>query len=287
MASLFKKTTFLIVLLSWSTLMISTMAASGDQAIYITAINPAEVHPGDVVHVFGGGATPESMVSAKLVDLPEDAIVSNLTLGSTVAGEMGDWQIDFAMPILIPGNYTVCVSDDRNVPSSPASFQVLMNMTLIPITNFTYGEVMNITLSYGPVINATPPILFFVPLTATPASGPSGAIVTIFGHYASGGEIQVYLNNTLVTTVAKPSSGDWTSSFHVPSVPPGNYTIRAVDTGARIISFASFSVTSEVNLSPTPLLLLIGSFALAVFSGLAMLAVLAVYTRQRKESISD
>jgi len=165
--------------------------------------------------------------------------------------------------------------------------QVLMNITIVPATNFTYGEVTNMTWPYGPVTNATLPIQFFVPLTGAPASGPAGAFVTILGHYASGGEIQVYLNNTQVATVAKPSSGDWSTSFQIPSVSPGNYTIRAVDTGARIISFASFSVTSEVSLSPTPLLLLVGFFALAVFSGLVMLALLAVYTRQREKSVSD
>ena len=284
MVSLFKKTTFLMVLLSWLTLVASIMAASGDQVIYISAVNPLEVYPGGTVHVCGGGATPGSVVVAKLVGLPRDAVVNNLTLGSTVAGETGDWQIDFVAPMLFPGNCTISVFDDKNVPSNLASFQVLMNITIVPATIFTYEEVTNMTWPYGPVTNATLPILFFVALTAAPPSGPPGAFVAILGHYASGGEIQVYLNNTQVTTVAKPSSGDWSTSFQIPSVSPGNYTIRAVDTGARIISFASFSVTSEVSLSPTPLLLLIILFALAVFSGLVMLALLAVYTRQRKKS---
>ncbi|MGD0494629.1 MAG: hypothetical protein ABSB28_01150 [Candidatus Bathyarchaeia archaeon] len=172
---------------------------------------------------------------------------------------------------------------------------LLMNITIVPATIFTYEEVTNMTWPYisatnitlPMLVNTTLPILFFVPFTATPASGPPGIFVTVSGHYASGGEIQVYLNNTQVASVAKPSSGDWSTSFQVPSVSLGNYTIRAVDTGARIISFASFSVTSEVSLSPTPLLLLIGFFALAVFSGLVMLTLLAVYTRQRKKSISD
>lgn len=284
MVSLFKKTTFLMVLLSCSTLVISIMVASGDQMIYISAINPPEVYPGGTVHVYGGNAAPGSMVVAKIVGLPRDAVVNNLTLGSTVAGETGDWQIDFVTPILFPGNYTICVFDDRNVPSNLASFQVLMNITIVPATIFTFQEVTNDTWQFGPVTNATLPILFFVPFTATPASGPPGAFVTILGHHASGGEIQVYLNNTQVATVVKPSSGDWSTSFQIPTVSPGNYTIRAVDTGARIISFASFSVTSEVSLSPTPLLLLIGLFALAVFSGLVMLVLLAFCIRPRKKS---
>jgi hypothetical protein len=295
MASLFRKTTVLMVLLSWSTLIASIMAASGDQMIYISAINSPEVHPGATVHVYGGGAISGSAVVAKLVGLPKDAVVNNLTLGSTVAGETGDWQIDFAAPIIFPGNYTIRVLDDRNVPSNLASFQVLMNITIVPVTNFTYGEVTNMTWPYIPVtnitlpklVNTTMPILFFVPFTVTPASGPPGIFATVSGHYASGGEIQVYLNNTQVATVAKPSSGDWSTSFQIPSVSPGNYTIRAVDKGARIISYASFSVASEVSLSPTPLLLLTGSFALAVFSGSAMLALVAVYMRQRKKSIRD
>jgi hypothetical protein len=305
MVSLFRKTMFLMILLSWSTLVVSTLAASGDQAIYINAINPPEVYPGGTVHVYGGGATPGSVVVAKLVGLPRDAVVNNLTLGSAVAGETGDWQIDFVAPIIFSGNCTIHVFDDRNVPSNLASFQVLMNITIVPVTNFTYGEVTNMTWPYIPVtnmtwpyipmtnitlpilVNTTMPILFFVPFTATPASGPPGIFVTVSGRYASGGEIQVYLNNTHVASVSKPSSGDWSTSFQIPSVSPGNYTIRAIDTGARIISFASFSVTSEVSLSPTPLLLLIGLFALATISGLVMLALLAVYTRQHKKSISD
>ena len=227
MVSLFKKITFLVVLLLCSTLVISIMAASGDQGIYISAINPPEVYLGDSVHVYGGGATPGSVVVAKLVGLPRDAVVNNLTLGSTVGGETGDWQIDFVAPILFPGNYTICVFDDRNVPSNLASFQVLMNVTIVPATTFIFQEVTNNTWQFGPVTNATLPILFFVPFTATPASGPPGAFVTILGHHASGSEIQVYLNNTQVATVANPSSGDWSTSFQIPSVPIENLSRNA------------------------------------------------------------
>ena len=303
MANLIRKTTLMIVLLSWLILVVSITAASGDQLVHINTINPSEAYPGDTVHVYGGDATPGSVVVAKLTGLPEGAVLNNLTLGSTVAGESGDWQIDFVTPLLFPGNYTIQVFDDRNIPSNPATFQVLRSVNIVPVTNFTYGEVTNMTWPYVTVTNitlpmlinitwpltanTTLPILFYVPFTVAPASGPRGMFVTVSGHYASGGEIQVYLNNTLVATVANPSSGYWSTSFQIPTVPPGNYTIRAVDTGARIISFASFYVTSQVSLSSTPFLLLIGLFALAVLSGLAMLMLLATSTKRRKKSTSD
>jgi hypothetical protein len=288
-ASLFGKTKFLVLLLSWLILVASTMAVSCDQVICISAINPSEVYLGDTVHVYGGGATPRSKVIAKLVGLPEDAVVNNMTLGSTVAGETGDWQVDFVTPLLSPGNYTIHVFDDRNVPSNLASFRVLWNITIVPITNFTYGEVTNMTWLSVPLTNTTLPILgnttlpilFFVPFTAAPASGPPGTFVTISGHHASGGEIQVYLNDTEVATIVKPSSGDWSTSFQIPKVPLGNYTIRAVDIGARIISYASFSVTLEVASSTALLLLLIGMFALAVFSSLALLGLMLFASKSR------
>jgi hypothetical protein len=324
MANVTKKTTFLTALLSSLILVALASAASGDQPIRINTINPQEVFPGEAVQVYGGDATPGSVVTAKLVGLaefiglPEGAAVSNLTLGSAVAGETGDWQLDFITPLLVAGNYTLKVFDDRNIPSNPATFQVLANMTIVPVTNFTYGEVTNsiwplyVTLTniswpyvFGtngtlPVlINNTLPVVtnttvfFFVPFTAVPASGPSGMFVTVLGHHASGGEIQVYLNNTLVATVVGPSPGDWSTSFLVPSVPPGNYDLRAVDTEAGIISYASFYVTPQASSLPTalllaigslPFLLLIGMVALAVLSGFTMLVLLAISTKRRKKS---
>jgi hypothetical protein len=270
-----RKTAFSVALLLWLILALSATCVVADSQIFISAINPAEAYPSETLHIYGGGATPESMVTVKLAGIPQGVIVNNLTLGSTVANQTGDWRIDSVVPLVSPGNYSVQALDDRNIPSNLVSLQVLWNTAIVPLTNYTYGFVVNATWPFGPLKNTTTSfLLFYAPLATVPTSGPFGTIVTISGHSASGGEIDVYFNNTQVATVLGQPPGSWITLIQVPNISPGNYTIRAIDAGARMMSISSFYVTSGVSSSLNMLFLMLGLFALAVFSGVVTLLLL-------------
>lgn len=257
-----------------------------DEEIYVTGIAPSSVYPHDSVHVQGGGATPQGMVVATLTAQVNSTIfITNpsspwifvgsegLNLASASAGDSGNWSIDFSTPLVYPGDYLIRVTDNNSMASAAVDFRVLMNLTIVPgiigITNFSS-------------VNMTGLIRFLTHSTVFPSSGPSGTLVTVSGTTISSGGIAVYFDNMQVATVVGPSSGYWVASFQVPNTPVGNHTIRALDSGAGWMSVNAFYVSSSpFSLLAIPSLMLLGLFALALISGLAMLVILAAWLRKR------
>jgi hypothetical protein len=248
--------------------------------IYVSGIDPSQAYPNGIVRVYGSGATPKVAVTGLLSGPVNETFIvenstigpwiilgpSNLTLGSTFAGESGNWELSFLTPNVFPGYYSVCVFDNETLASDVVSFQVLMNVTIVPLMpglNVTYG-----------------PLLFFVAGTVVPSSGSPGTFVSVLGHSASGGEIDVYFDDSLLATVAG-QRGDWSASFQVPNVSVGNHTIRAIDVGGRWMSLVTFYVASPaISFFNFPLFLL-GLFAVAAFSGVVSFLLFVVFRRKQ------
>jgi hypothetical protein len=152
-----------------------------------------------------------------------------------------------------------------------------------PGLNFTYGP--------GNLIILTPnvtggPLLFYAFASVAPSSGPAGTFVTLHGRYASGGQITVYFENSQVATVTGQPIGNWSVSFQVPDVSPGNYTIRAIDVEGRWMSVASFIVTAPIILPVVTTtffpLLVAAPVAFGAFAGSVMLMFIAFFHRKRR-----
>lgn len=276
-------------------LMLATcvLPSFGEGRIHISGIAPSSAYPDSAVRVYGGGATPKGVVVAMLGGPVNETFIvgngtspwivvesSNLTLGSTFAGDTGEWEITFLTPNVFPGYHNVYVFDNESLTTDVIGFNVLINVTVVPIemSNMTGITIWTSNMTGPP---SPGPLLFFVNGSVVPSFGPQGTLVTMLGRFASGGEISVYFDDLPVATV-NGQSGDWSSSFHVPNVSVGSHTIRAVDVGGRWMSSVSFYVTSfVVSFSLLPLSLL-GLLAVVVFSGATLCILLAMSYRKRQ-----
>jgi hypothetical protein len=286
-----------------STLLVSLMFAAcvlpsfANARIYVSGIDPSQAYPNGIVRVYGSGATPKVAVTALLSGPVNETLIvenstigswiivgpSNLTLGSTFAGESGNWELSFLTPNVFPGYYSVYVFDNETLASDVVSFQVLMNVTIVPLMpglNVTYGP-LNMTIWTSNMSGLPPgPLLFFVAGTVVPSSGSPGTFVSMLGHSASGGEIDVYFDDSLLATVVG-QRGDWSASFQVPNVLVGNHTIRAIDVGGRWMSLATFYVASPAMSFFNFPLFLLGLFAVAAFSGVVSFLLFVVFRRKQ------
>ena len=274
------------------------MPSSADTQIHIAGINPPSAYPNETVHPYGNGATPNSTVTAMLSGLTNQIYTinatnpwiimpgGNLTLGSNCSSLIGDWQVDFVTPFVYPACYSVVIFDNSSLTNDSVSLCVLMKAVIgetLPGLNFTYGP--------GNLIILTPnltggPLSFYLPASATPSSGPAGMFVTLHGRFASGGQITVYFENSQVATITDQPAGNWSVSFQVPSVPPGNYTIRAIDVDGRWMSVAPFVVTAPIILPVVTTIffpmLVAALMALGALASTIMLMFIAVFHRKRR-----
>jgi hypothetical protein len=266
----------------------------GERRIYISGITPSSVYPHGAVRVYGGGATPKGAVVAMLGGPVIETFIagngtspwvdvgaSNLTLGSTFAGDSGDWEINFLTPDVFPGYHNVYVFDNESLTTDVIGFNVLINVTVVPIE---ISNMTGITIWTSNMTGPPPPgpLLFFVSGTVMPSFGAQGTLVTMLGRFASGGEISVYFDNLLVATV-NGQSRNWSSSFHVPDVLVGNHTIRAIDVEGRWMSSVSFYVTSPFVSFSLLSLSLLGLYAVVVFLGATLCILLAALDGKRKK----
>ena len=274
------------------------MPSSADTQMHIAGINPSSAYPNETVHLYGSRATSNSTITA-LLSGPSSQIYTinttnpwilmaggNLTLGSNSSSPTGDWQIDFVTPSVFPACYNVVVFDNVSLTNDSVSLCILINAAIgsyYPGLNFTYGP--------GNLIILTPnvtggPLLFYVFASVAPSSGPAGTFVTLHGRYASGGQITVYFENSQVVTVTGQPIGNWSVSFQVPDVSPGNYTIRAIDVEGRWMSAASFIVTAPIILPVVTTaffpLLVAAPVAFGAFAGSVMLMFIAFFHRKRR-----
>ena len=191
--------------------------------IYIDGVRPPEGVPGTEVVVFGGGATPNGTVVAlfeyrkePIVNISILVVVENETVGWTVADAGGYWFIPFAVPEVSPGECNMFVVDNATLTSDVIKFNVL------PV---------QIKIRY-----------------VSPSAGLPGTLVYVSGDGATvDGEVGIYFDDLSVANTTAYKDGAWGSSFVVPDVELGNYTITALDVVSNSMDMAMFTVAPARN----------------------------------------
>ena len=207
------------------------------EGIYISGIDPPEGYLGTKVRVFGGEATPNGTVVALLSgpvnqtivvgnDTIPIVIIGNMTLGWTAADASGYWELIFAVPEVYPGNYTVYAVDNETLTSDAIGFGVLWAVTIVP-PKFKINYV-------------------------SPSAGPASTVVYISGDGASGGEVRIYFDGMSVANITGYHWGGWGTSFQVPAVALGNYTITALDVASNATDTVMFTVTPPPTIYASP-----------------------------------
>jgi len=190
------------------------------QGIYISGIDPREAYTGTTACIFGGGATPNGTVKAFLSGPKNETTVTiNVTLGQANADNKGNWEINFIVPYVPPGDYNVIVIDEETSTNDTIDFRVISTVPPPPPQSFRINNVL-------------------------PSSGPPGTLVQIYGQGALGDNVLIYFNDMLVANVTTEFSGSWRATFHVPNVNSGNYIITALDAASNQTDTTIFTVTA-------------------------------------------
>lgn len=286
------RTSFLLGLFFSFAFTAFVVPSSAGEPLGIKGIVPSSAYWNDTVLVYGVRASAGVRVIAMLAKISNLTFIvangsspwvdlgsGNLTVGSAVSGDLGDWQIGFVVPNVFPGVYVVYVSD--GVSSDVVGFEVLIKVIAVSIGNFGNVSYLPFNITLSGLNSSNLPLLFFFSGNMVPSSGPPGSLVSMSGRFASGGQIVVYFDNANVGSVVGQKSGDWSAVFMVPYVSVGVHTVRAIDVGGRWISMVSFNVTSGGDGFSVPYLVLLGFFAVASFSGLLTFFLLVV-SRKRK-----
>ena len=189
--------------------------------IYISDIYPREGSPGTEMWIFGGGATPNSIVVV---------MFSDTNVARTEAYKDGSWETWFTVPSVSLGEYAVYVVDNATQASDSAIFAV--TKTPLPPT-------------------PSPPD--FRIESADPKAGPAGTIVYVSGRGAiSYGEVRIYFDEANVANTTAYHEDWWDASFEVPDVEPGDYSIKALDVTANREDTTFFTVTPPPTITVSP-----------------------------------
>lgn len=184
--------------------------------IYIRGIDPFQGSPGTKARIFGGGATPEGIVEAVFehVEHGDPVVVVNQTVGWTVADVSGLWEVIFIVPEVPLGNSTVYVVDNETLTGDAIGFGVLLAQEGIRI------------------------------LHISPLTGSVGTTVYVSGYGATAkGIVMLYLDEIWVANITAYDWGDWSTSFQVPNVSPGNHLIAVFDITSNTTDTVMFNVT--------------------------------------------
>jgi hypothetical protein len=206
-------------------LMGQRVCASG---VHISGVDPGTAYWGETVRIYGVGGTPGGLVMAMLnrSDTPvymvngTVAMINdspNVTLGWTNVQSSGDWEIFFAAPFAAPKTYAIFVFDNESLTSDAATLSIL-----------------------------TRPIAPFVIDSFTPDSGKPGTRVQIYGFGCCYNGLRVYFNDALVAELTGGVYEGWNTTFTVPSVLSGNYTVTLVD----VLSGGNLTRQFQVQLLP-------------------------------------
>jgi trimeric autotransporter adhesin len=198
-------------------------------------VSPARAIPGDIITVTGTGFNGTSTSQARNVTIT----LTNATLGGTTlytqvvaavnATSTGNFSVTFAVPAVDYGNYIVNASDQSR-----------------PTVNFAQADF---------VVGAA--------ITISPASGPSGTIVTMTGRgftKTANTNVTVAIGSTgpvkQVAQIKTLADGTFTGQFIVPTLAAANYSLTAtdgtVDGIGTLASANGFKVTKATGIIVNP-----------------------------------
>jgi hypothetical protein len=195
----------------------------------ISGIDPSTAYWGDIVRVYGVGATPNVLVLVWLNDssgtpvylanTTEAEIASGgiVSLGAAHAQASGDWEVFIAVPLVYPAAYTIYVSENGSLTSDKTSLNIL-----------------------------TKPIPPFVIDGMRPSSGEPGTEVLLYGFGVCYEGLNILFDGTIVAQTTTSVWNVWNANFTVPEVPFGNHTVTAVD----VFSGGNRSVQFPVEVPP-------------------------------------
>ncbi|MGB9915660.1 MAG: beta strand repeat-containing protein [Candidatus Bathyarchaeales archaeon] len=140
-----------------------------------------------------------------------------LTVGTYSTLENGTFSGSFAVPSLPDGDYVVNATDVNGLTAT-ANFKVAVTL-----------------------------------LVVSPTSGPTGTLVTVTGYgFTASGTVNVTLGTQQVITNENVlPDKTFTKTFIVPTVPTGDYTVKATDSGG-LSAQTTFTVTQTTTLVLTP-----------------------------------
>ncbi len=189
----------------------SSITASADFTVEpAITINPESGPAGTTVTVSGTGFGDRSNID--IVDFDGDDI-SNETQGDSRTDSSGSFDFTFVVPAISAGTYALEVEDEDN--NSAAA-------------EFTLGAAS---------------------MTIAPASGYAGTTVTVNGTgFKASTAITTSFDNTSMTSVTSNASGNFSTSFAVPSRPTGTYKIKATD-GTNTAE-NDFEIGTSTTISP-------------------------------------
>jgi hypothetical protein len=203
--------------------------------VQINGIDPNTAYWGDMIRIYGAGATPNGFVLAMLNRSDAPVYLANTTVGTidsslniTLEGAhaqaSGDWEISFVVPLASPKTYTVFVVDNETSMSDKVSLSILTK----PIPPFTID-------------------------TMTPSSGKPGTEVHLYGFGCCDEGLRVYFDGTVVAELTGAVYYGWSVSFTVPNALFGNCTVMVVDvlSGGNLSRQFTVQVLPTLHLSPS------------------------------------
>ena len=201
-----------------SLLMFFPSTVTANPEISIIEIRQPEGVPGTKVVIVGEGATPNGTVVA-LFEAFE--VLSNITVGWTIAYKDGSWDIVFAVPVVSLGEHVVYLVDNATQTSDSTVFVVTSAQIRIE--------------------------------GVSPPTGPVGTGVYFSGSGATpNGEVRVYFDEQNVANTTAMDWGWWSASFEVPDVKSGSYIITASDVTSNTTDTATFTVTAPPTIQVSP-----------------------------------
>jgi len=172
------------------------------------AVKPKSVLPGHSVSATGLGFQTSSSVTVYFNGSP---------VATTTTNSSGGFVAKFNAPSVAAGTYTVSATSCCSGGTVTAS--------------------TSLTIKAGAV------------LTVKPIAASVGKTVTVSGTgFAASKTITVSLGSTMVASTTSSSTGTFSTTFKVPQVPGGKYTLSATD--GTTIGTKSFTVRALITLKP-------------------------------------
>lgn len=238
--------------------------------IRITGISPSVAYAGDIVHVYGEGATPGAAGAAVAAMLSGPEIVlynqSGIVLpsnGSAICSSYDGYGTYTVYPYtvyIMNGSIYVVLADPSqdNVTlgwayaTASGTWDIsFIAPNVIPriydVFVFDNGTLTSDVVRFQVSVQVILPSPFSIDYVS-PSSGSAGTTVRLGGSGASGGEIRIFFDAMMVASINGYNVSSWSTTFQVPSTNAGTHTIKAVDVVSGAMAAAQFAVIETAPL---------------------------------------